>query len=255
MKRLAIIYVILLHVALAGVLWKSDFLDRVGRRLGASPSKPEFTDYYNRIVRYHARSVDAVPDGAVILIGDSITQGLAVAAVHPLSVNYGIGSDTTRGVLQRLPTYMPALKRAKCIVLAIGINDGRYRSAEEAINNYAQILDALPQNRPVVVSAILPVDNAARGELAERKDWIDDFNSGLKHLADQRDLVTFVDSSKELDTDRDGRLDASLHDGDGVHLNSAGNIVWSSRLRDAILRQKMAEQDGAGQPATRSESK
>ena len=74
---------------------------------------------------------------------------------------------------------MATLERAKCIVLAIGINDGRYRSAEEAINNYVQILDALPQNRPVVVSAILPVDKAARAELADREEWIDDFNSGL----------------------------------------------------------------------------
>ena len=236
------------------MLWKSDFLDRVGRRLGATPSKPEFTDYYDRIVQYHARSVDAVPDEAVILIGDSITQGLAVAAVHPLSVNYGIGSDTTKGVLQRLPTYMPALKRAKCIVLAIGVNDGRYRSAEEAINNYVQILDTLPQDRPVVVSAILPVDKYARAELGERKEWIEDFNSRLERLAGQRDLVTFLDSSNDLDKDGDGRLDPSLHDGDGVHLNSAGNIVWSSRLRGAIQRQRMAEQGGAGQPATRFES-
>ena len=133
---------------------------------------------------------------------------------------------------------MAALERAKCIVLAIGINDGRYRSAEEAINNYVQILDALPQNRPVVVSAILPVDKAARAELADREERIDDFNSGLKHVAGQRDLVTFVDSSKDLDADSDGSLDPSLHDGDGVHLNSAGNIVWSSRLRDAVLRPK-----------------
>ena len=37
-----------------------------------------------------------VPVGATVFIGDSITQGLATSAVVPLSVNYGIGGDTTQ---------------------------------------------------------------------------------------------------------------------------------------------------------------
>jgi lysophospholipase L1-like esterase len=250
MNRLAIIYVALLHATLAWVLWNSDFIDRVSRNFGAAAVKsnsakplkakltesvkPEFTAYYRRILRYHTRSVDVVPDRSVIFVGDSITQGLAVAAVHPLSINYGIGSDTTKGVIYRLPTYMSALERAECIVLAIGINDIRYRNADGAIQNYVQILDALPDDVRVVVSAILPIDVDARSELADRKDWIERFNSELRRLASEREMVMFVDSSKGLDVDLDGRLDESLHDGDGVHLNSAGNTVWASNLREAI---------------------
>jgi len=245
MKKLGIIYFVMLHAVLAGVLWKSDFAGRVDRHFGGTAASPEITDYFRRTLSYHARSVDAVPDGSVIFIGDSIVQGLAVAAVHPLSINYGIGSDTTKGVLDRLPIYMPALERARTIVLAIGINDIRYRSADDSIQNYIRILDTLPQDRRVVVSAILPIDESSRVELAGRKEWINRFNTSLRRITDARELVMFVDSATALDTDGDGRLDPSLHDGDGVHLNSAGNIVWASRLPDAIQRQEMAE-SGSG---------
>ena len=123
MKRLVVAYIVTLHLVVGGMLWKSDFLDRVNSRLGLIEQlpKPEISEYYHRILRYHERSVDSVPDDSVIFIGDSITQGLCVSAVQPNAVNFGIGSDTTTGVLMRIPAYMPALERAKCIVLAIGV--------------------------------------------------------------------------------------------------------------------------------------
>jgi lysophospholipase L1-like esterase len=233
MKPLLVAYLVLVHLALAVLLWKPGLPSRIRQRLGFSP-RPEIGDYYRQTLRHHSRSVDAVPDGAVVFIGDSLTQGLAVAAVHPSAVNYGIGGDTTRGVLGRLPAYRPALERAECIVVAIGFNDTRHREADEALRNYARILDALPEDRRVIVSAVLPVDDRARGSLAGRRDWIGRFNAGLRRLAAEREQVTFLDAGDALDRDGDGRLDRSLHDGDGVHLNSAGYRAWAARLADAI---------------------
>ncbi|MBX2865105.1 MAG: hypothetical protein KTR27_16255 [Leptolyngbyaceae cyanobacterium MAG.088] len=238
-KQLAIVYAVFLHVALAVILWKSDFLSSIKYRLGlVIPTvQSELTDYYYQTLNYHRRSVEIVPDDAVIFIGDSLTQGLNVSAVYPLSVNYGIGGDTTVGVLERLSVYMPALERAKYIVLAIGINDTYHRGPEKAIRNYAQILDNLPQDRPIIVSAVLPVDAAANEEkLAKRVDWRKTFNTELKRLADEREFVTFVDSSAELDPNGDERLEPSLHDGGGVHLNADGNRIWAKHLRNTILR-------------------
>ncbi|MBT9311004.1 SGNH/GDSL hydrolase family protein [Leptothoe kymatousa] len=237
-KRLTVAYVALLHVVLGGVLWKSNFFASMQYRLGlVRPSlQTELTDYYHQTLKYHQHSVAMVPDDAVIFIGDSITQGLAVSAIYPLSVNYGIGGDTTVGVLERLPMYQPALARAKCIVLAVGINDTYNRSAEEALINYETILDTLPQDRQVIVSAVLPVDAAANEKkLGKRVEWRNTFNVGLQRLANEREFVTFVDSSAELDTNGDQRLDPPLHDGGGVHLNAAGNRVWAKKLRDAIF--------------------
>jgi hypothetical protein len=63
--------------------------------------------------------------GAVVFLGDSITQGWnSIARIFPdiKVVNRGIGGDTTRGVLYRLNADVLALKPA-AVVLLIGIND------------------------------------------------------------------------------------------------------------------------------------
>ena len=240
MKPLIRTYIVFLHLMLAGVIWKSDFAARVSARFRSSAS-PEISGYYNRIVTYHLRSVDAVPNGAVIFIGDSITQGLAVAAVHPLGGNYGIGADTTKGVLERLSGYMPALERAGCVVIAIGINDSQYRSADDAIQNYIQILDALPQNCRVIVSAVLPIDIVPPQERSKQMEWNEVFNLELARMADERQFVMLIDSSGALDTDGDGLLDKSFNDGDGIHLNSDGNLAWAAALRDAIRHDEIGE--------------
>ncbi|MEM7783719.1 MAG: GDSL-type esterase/lipase family protein [Planctomycetota bacterium] len=251
MKRLAFAYIVFLHFIIAGVIWNSDYADRIGRRLGfhCSSVKPEFTEYYDRLVRYHVRSVEAVPDDSVIFIGDSITQGLAVCAVHPFSVNYGIGGDTTQGVLERIPKYLPALRRAKSVVIAIGINDSRYRTVSSAIANYSKILDTLPQDRPVIVSAILSMDLPDSNEVASRLVWVDQFNSQLRKIAKQRISVTYIDTNAALDSNGDGLLDISLHDGDGLHLNSAGNLVWAENLRQALSDQNKLKQMGTREVA------
>ncbi len=254
MKLLTVAYVVMLHLALVGVLWKSDFLSRVNRRIGfiQSTPVPEITDYYYQMLRYHTRSIDAVPDGSVILIGDSITQSLCVTSVHPNAVNYGINGDTTAGVLMRLQSYMPALQRAKYIVLAIGINDTRYRSATDAIKNYAKILDALPQDTRVIVSAILPINETGTVGIGNRFAWIQEFNSGLNQLASERDLVTFLDNNASLDVDGDSRLDNIFDDGDGIHLNSTGNDAWAANIRRAIQNLESSEQRDARGAADRT---
>ena len=97
-------YVVLLHVSFLGVVWKPGILDRVRTVLSTTP-RPELTEYYHRMVTSHLRMDPCVPEGSVVFIGDSLTQGLCTAAVVDRSVNFGIGSDTTQGVLERIPRY------------------------------------------------------------------------------------------------------------------------------------------------------
>jgi len=128
-KRFTITYLIGIHLFLAVVLLKSDFNDRVEHKFGihTAAQSPEITQHFHRMLHYHKRMDGNVPEGSVIFIGDSITQGLCVSAIASPAVNYGIGSDTTVGILQRLP-YYNSIKRASAVVLAIGINDIRRRS-------------------------------------------------------------------------------------------------------------------------------
>jgi len=236
-KKITVTYLIGIHILLAIVLLKSDFIDRVEHKLGIhqAVASPEITDHFHRMLRYHRRMDGNVPERAVIFIGDSITQGLCVSAVTPLSVNYGIGSDTTFGVLQRLPDYK-SIERASAVVLAIGINDIRRRSNDEIIENYRTIIGQIPKTTPIVLSAMLPLDEESRDEWQGRnQSRIRDLNSSIENLATADNRLFFVDAGPLL-VDASGNLADKYHDGDGVHLNSEGNTIWIDALRAGIKK-------------------
>lgn len=229
-RKLGVIYFITLHILVALMLVKSDFIEKVGYKFGVYTA-PELSSYYDRITTYHFRMDGNVPDGATIFIGDSITQGLATSAIAKLSVNYGIGSDTTLGVLNRVREY-ESLTRANAIVLAIGVNDLGRRSDEQIITNYKDILDSLPKNIPVVVSAILPVDESVQAVNSENKRIIR-VNILLDELTRAYDAVIFSNAGSLL-RDSDNNLKSDFHVGDGVHLNSEGYQIWIQELRRAL---------------------
>ena len=244
-KRIAIAYLVGIHLLLAVVLLKSDFIDRVQPKFGIQADLPaEITQHYHRMLRYHKRMDGNVPNGSVLFIGDSITQGLCVSAVALPSVNYGIGSDTTLGVLQRLPEYK-SIDKASTVVLAIGINDMKRRSNEDILKNYRSIIEHIPQNIPIVISAILPLDEESRPEWEGRnQDRIKNLNISLESIA-KTDSRIFSVNAGSLLTDTSGNLADRFHDGDGVHLNSEGNGIWINVLRDGIQRaQQGAALDG-----------
>jgi len=151
-KNIVIGYLVFIHILLAFVLVKSDILPRVGNRLGYTANvETEITQHFKRMAKYHERIDSNVPSGSAIFIGDSITQGLCVSAVFTPSVNYGIGSDTTLGVLKRLPKY-ESLNRASMVILEVGINDLKRRKDEEILSNYSSILKLIPSHMPVIIS-------------------------------------------------------------------------------------------------------
>jgi lysophospholipase L1-like esterase len=234
LNRSLIAYLVLLHLLLGLVLVKSDFLQRTRGYLGVLP--PEMTRHYHDMVAYHRRMDEQVPDGAVVFIGDSITQSLAVSNVSTNSFNYGIGSDTTFGVLQRIGTYR-SLNRAETVVLAIGVNDLKRRDPDEIIRNYEHILEKLPKGMNIVISALHPVDDRLQGGLRSNQR-IQQVNQSLKQLAEASDLRVYCDITPLL-IDSDGNLKAAYHVGDGIHLSAAGYALWTEALRNAIgkLRQ------------------
>jgi len=232
-----IAYLLVVHGLLALVLWKSDFLSRVQRRLGAGGG--EITDHYERMLRYHLRMDGAVPAQSVVFIGDSLTQGLCTDAVASPSVNYGIGSDTTVGVLGRVAEYH-CLLRASCVVLAIGVNDMKFRDNQQIIQNYRRILEVLPPSVPVVCSALLPVNESLQSAGIVTNARIRDLNALLEALCSENKRCLFVDVGSSL-VDASGNLSPAMQVGDGVHLNGAGNRVWIDELRIAVRK---AQQGG-----------
>ncbi|MFA7693777.1 MAG: GDSL family lipase [Candidatus Hydrogenedentes bacterium] len=194
-------------------------------------ANPDITEHFNRMLVYHKYMDGNVPEGSVLFIGDSITQGLCVAAVHPSAINYGIGSDTTLGVLERLPVYKSA-EQAAAIVFAIGVNDLSRRDNDAIVENYQKIIQAVPAHVPLLFSAILPLDERNKPEEKHYNQRILELNTCLKDLCEKKDYA-FLDMTPIL-ADDTGNLKPSYHTGDGVHLNTEGYALWIQKLRASL---------------------
>lgn len=225
-------YVIIVHLLLGYVLLKSAFVQHVREHIGIAAPQAGVTEYYRQMLTIHSRMDGNVPDRSVIFIGDSCIQGLAVSAVANPSVNYGIGYDTTEGVLRRIPVY-ESIGRARAVVIAVGGNDMKLRSDEEILANMNAIFHRMSPVTPVIVSAILPRDEEVKGVPQGVNSRIRDLNSKLKGLSKESGNISFVDPSPML-VDGKGSLGDEFHAGDGVHLNSRGYSVWIKLLAQAI---------------------
>ncbi len=200
----------------------------------ALPQEGELSEHFQRMTTYHKRMDGNVPDGAVLFIGDSITQGLCVSAVCAYGVNYGIGSDTTAGVIERLPWYASAA-RAGAVVLAIGVNDLGRRDDKYILENLRTILDMLTSKVPVVVSAVLPLDERVETVGKGRNQRIEALNCNVKLLCAEFENAVYVDAFPLL-VDDEGFLAAAYHVGDGVHPNTAGYEKWIGALREGLKK-------------------
>lgn len=220
-------YVVFIHFFLAFVLVKSDFIERVRNKCCAEPI--EITRHYRTMLGNHIRIDKSLTDGFVVFIGDSHTQGLATSEVAMRAVNWGIGNDTTVGVLERL-SYYESLSRASAIVLAIGYNDLRFRDNPEIISNLDLIISRLPSSIPIIVNAIHPVGVEKGSETQKR---IMEINSNIKQIVNRYSNVTHLDAFQEHLTDN-GFLRSDLLVGDDVHLSKEGYEIWIDKLSNTL---------------------
>ncbi len=226
----AVSYLVFLHLFLIAVLFESNMLDNLKRKLDDHPR--EKSAYFDLMTNYHQWIDPLLPEGITLFIGDSITQGLATQAIIAPSINYGIGRDTTQGVLLRLPYYQ-SIHRAKGIVLAVGVNDLRHRSNTEIVENYQKILDYFPQDKKIFVSSILPLDGRARESAITKNPRIMAINRSLKMLTKNYKNAVFINAHPIL-KDTDGNLKRDYHVGDGVHLSEMGYVAWINILKENL---------------------
>jgi lysophospholipase L1-like esterase len=232
-RILTLSYLVAIHFFIVVVLLKTDVIDRIKIKMGLNVVPSELTSFYHDMVEYQKRVDKNIPDNAVIFIGDSFIQSLAVSATTAYGVNFGIGGDTTVGVLNRLP-YYKSIGKVRSIVLAIGANDLMRRDPDEIIINYKKILESLPDQANVVVVAIHPVDEKCRQPVGRSNSRIKSLNSKLKELCARYVHVAFFAIEDKL-KDRSGNLSEELHEGDGVHLNQLGYQVWIDEFKKIII--------------------
>ena len=170
-----------------------------------------------------------IPKNSVIFLGASNTQGLPVAAIACPSVNYGIGGDTSLGVLQRLNTYK-SISTARAIVINIGGNDLKYRSNEELLVNLKKIATQIPRRIPIIINSIFPIDENIEDKLNGRNNKrIKQANEILKDWIVKVENIYYIDTGSKL-IDENGNLEGKFHIGDGLHLNEKGYLLWIEDL-------------------------
>lgn len=225
LKFCFVLYVVVLHVLLVFVLSNPSVLEKLD-----SSARRFFTDitsHYRQMVKYHRRLDASVAPGSTLLIGDSLFQALPTSRLNAPVVNYGIGQDTTLGVIKRLPVYK-SMATAKTIVLLIGINDLFKRNVSDTLSNYRRLLELLPDCKQVLVVSLLPIDSK---NLHARLDntKVNRFNEQLQTLISQRPNTLALNVSEQLENGQ-GELDHRFHVGDGLHINQHGYDVLIAAL-------------------------
>jgi len=233
MRLLFIVYLMLLHVFLVVALVKTDIIPRIQAKLSSNIEHAEITPFYYSMLDFHRRVDKNIPDNSVIFLGDSLIQGLAVASIASPAINFGIGADTTAGLIERIP-YYSAISRSRTIVIAIGVNDLNKRANKEILSNYKQIVSLIPSNIPILFSAIFPVDSAIINTRSFN-ERIRNLNNKLEELCDNSQRLYFLNITNQL-TNADGGLSGDFHIGDGLHLNAVGNAIWISGLKKELAK-------------------
>jgi lysophospholipase L1-like esterase len=114
--------------------------------------------------------------GAVVFLGDSITQGwgLGLGAVFPgvKVANRGISGDTTRGVLIRLKEDVLDLN-PRAVVILIGTNDLEEKATPETIDSDFRLLiaalEAHDPKMPIIACLVMPSSVSMRRPAEEIK--------------------------------------------------------------------------------------
>lgn len=220
------LYLVCLHILVVIILIKSDFIEKVEDRFGLEAPQEEINDQYRTMAIFQARVGKNLPSNAVLFIGDSHIQGLAVSAITAHAVNYGIGNDTTVGVMARLPGEK-LLTRSRAVVLAIGFNDLRYRDNRAIIANIVKILQRIPETTKVVLCAIFPVGKMVSVN-SDYNERIVGINASMQRLPSRYANVTYLSIFDDLTSD--GILKPEYHLNDGIHLSPKGYDVWINQL-------------------------
>lgn len=181
---------------------------------------------------------------AVVLLGDSITQGWGedFSAWFPgmKIANRGISGDTSRGVLIRLQEDVLALQ-PRAVVLLIGTNDLEEKAEPETIaGNLKLILDAFARHdskMPVILCQVFP----SAASKSRPSDTIKQVNRLYADIVKGNAQVTFLETWPLFADENGDAIPAEFPD--LLHLNKAGYDKWAAALRPVFATLGFLETD------------
>lgn len=234
LKILVFIYLFVIHVFIILYFYNNDFLNDLIFE-GDIYSEAEIlnSECYKTQLTFSKRVDENINSDVVVFIGDSLIKGVAVTTVHNNSVNFGIGNDTTVGVLKRVSQYA-SIKKSKLVVISVGLNDLEFRDDFEILENYKKIIQLIPDNVKVIINSILPINSVVLNK-PNYKNRLIALNMGLKKISESSRRLYFLNITSDL-TNFEGDLSDEYHVGDGVHLNARGNNIWISKLQEKLSK-------------------
>lgn len=173
--------------------------------------------------------------GAVVFLGDSITQGWGADFKGFFEgaklANRGIGGDTTRGMLIRLREDVLALNPG-AIVMLMGTNDLEVEIDPEAIGrNFRKILAAIKAHDPevpIVLCLVFP-SSVEKNRPADKIQRV----NALYAAAVKGDPQVTVLDTWTLFKNKEGDADPAWFK-DLLHLNPEGYARWAAALRPVL---------------------
>lgn len=215
----------------AGVLIHAYLFDYVVHR-GEITGKENARVHYRNMVSYHARMDRSLPPGSVLFIGDSHIQSLAVSAVCSNSANFGIGGDSTDGILARVATY-ESLGRAAGIILLVGFNDLAISDNRSILSRYELILATLPSEIPVLVCGLFPVSNK-HSDAENLNGRIANMNRELSLICERSRHWRYA-GPRELGIGEATAPEDDNYERDGIHLSRKGYSKLIAGLRAILI--------------------
>jgi lysophospholipase L1-like esterase len=204
-----------------------------GARGPAAPANQPLARDDNR----HKGFLDVARAGNIdlLFVGDSITdlwrsRGKAVwdENFEPLkAANFGIGGDTTQGVLWRMQNGELEGFKAKLIVLMLGTNNINRNPNDEIVDGDRLIIQEFKQRQPQAKILLLGIFPRAMQADSPYRASIKDINSKLAKLADNKQVFYMDFGDKFLAPD--GTLTVEIM-ADGLHPTEAGYRIWAAAI-------------------------
>jgi lysophospholipase L1-like esterase len=182
-----------------------------------------------------------VEENCILLIGDSITEGIYMDRISGLPVlNAGVGGAGVSFFNDNLKDILSTVKKPVVAVIALGVNDATLsipapldKYVSTWIKQYESLVNQVRKaGAEPVLMTILPVEkDMPLGSKYFNTELIKKLNESIRDLSVKDKLILF-DSNKTF-----SGLDGFIKKGltiDGVHLTSEGYKIWKEDIVKGI---------------------
>jgi len=218
-KKILLPYLLLL---LLGGLLALKYLTDSEKEIRSAQTNP----VYQQLRIFHKRQDQQQSEAAeFVLLGSSHLQGLNTSLLGKNVLNFGIGGDTTAGLLNRINDYQ-SVHTASNVVLQIGGNDLWNNDEESLTKNLRELSLALANVKRLIWVGLIPIDYEVHPTYP--KNLFKQTNKTIQKLCLKTPNCTYLDPAKFLN--RADELQQSLHVGDGIHLNTETYLRWAKAI-------------------------